>query len=137
MLNVACKKFVSANNISLYKKHVISVKIVSAAGFIHGIRVPTDWNVPNTGMSLLTHRRNFRIATQFWSKLKPEADVLKKRCSENMQQIYRRTRMPKCDFKLYWNRTSAWVFSCTFAAHFQNTFPQEHLWVAAYVKPVP
>ena len=24
--------------------------------------------------------------------------VLKKRCSENMQQIYRRTPMPKCDF---------------------------------------
>ena len=25
--------------------------------------------------------------------------VLEKRCSENMQQIYRRTPMPKCDFK--------------------------------------
>ena len=42
--------------------------------------------------------------------------VLKKMCSENMQQIYRRTPMPKCDFnkvalKNYWNRTSAWVFS--------------------------
>ena len=24
--------------------------------------------------------------------------VLKKKCSENMQQIYRRTPMPKCDF---------------------------------------
>ena len=24
--------------------------------------------------------------------------VLRKRCSENMQQIYRRTPMPKCDF---------------------------------------
>ena len=28
----------------------------------------------------------------------PPRDVLKKRCSENMQQIYRRTPMPKCDF---------------------------------------
>ena len=33
-----------------------------------------------------------------------------------MQQIYRRTPMAKCDFnkvalQLYWNRTSAWVFS--------------------------
>ena len=26
--------------------------------------------------------------------------VLKKRCSENMQQIYRATAMPKCDFTL-------------------------------------
>ena len=28
----------------------------------------------------------------------PPRDVLKKRGSENMQQIYRRTSMPKCDF---------------------------------------
>ena len=32
--------------------------------------------------------------------------------------------------KLYWNHTSAWVFSCKFAAYFQNTFFWEHLWVA-------
>ena len=46
--------------------------------------------------------------------------------------------MPKCDFnkvalQLYWNHTSAWVFSCKFAAYFQNNFSQEHLWVAASV----
>ena len=39
--------------------------------------------------------------------------ILKKRCSENIQHIYRRTPMPECDFKkvafqLYWNRASAW-----------------------------
>ena len=28
----------------------------------------------------------------------PSRGVLSKRCSENMQQIYRRTPMPKCDF---------------------------------------
>ena len=28
----------------------------------------------------------------------PFRGVIKKRCSENMQQIYRRTPMPKCDF---------------------------------------
>ena len=27
--------------------------------------------------------------------------------------------------------TSAWVFSCTFAAYFQNTFSKEHLWRSA------
>ena len=37
----------------------------------------------------------------------PSRGVLKKRCLENMQQIYRRTPMPKCDFnkvtkQLYW-----------------------------------
>ena len=36
--------------------------------------------------------------------LHTEAGVLKKRCSGNMPQIYRRTPMPKCD------------------AYFQNTF---------------
>ena len=29
------------------------------------------------------------------------------------------------------NHTSIWVFSCKFAAYFQNTFSQEHLWRAA------
>ena len=28
----------------------------------------------------------------------PLTGVPRKRCSENMQQIYRRTPMPKCDF---------------------------------------
>ena len=56
-----------------------------------------------------------------------QSEVLKKRCSGNMQQIYRRKPMLKCDFnkvakQLYWNHTSAWVFSCKFAAYFQNTF---------------
>ena len=57
----------------------------------------------------------------------PPSSVPRKRCSENMQQICRRTPMPKCNFnkvalQLYWNRTSAWVFSCKSAANFQNTF---------------
>ena len=42
-------------------------------------------------------------------------------------EIYKRTPTPKCNFnkialQLYWNRTSEWVFSCKFAAYFQNTF---------------
>ena len=53
--------------------------------------------------------------------------VLRKRCSQNMQQIYRRTLMPKCDFnktalQLYRNHTLACVFSCKFAEYFQNSF---------------
>ena len=61
------------------------------------------------------------------SQKQPSRGVFSKRCSENMQQIYRRTPMPKCDFnnvakQLYWNHTSVLVFSCKFAAYFQNTF---------------
>ena len=57
----------------------------------------------------------------------PPWGVHRKRCSENIQQIYRRTPMPKCDFnkvvlQLYWNHTLAWLLSCKFAAYFQNNF---------------
>ena len=57
----------------------------------------------------------------------PSRGVLWKRCSGNMQQIYRRTPVLKCDLnkvslQLYWNFTSASVFSCKFAAYFRNTF---------------
>ena len=49
-----------------------------------------------------------------------------------MQQIYRKTLMLKYDFdkvaeQLYWNITSAWVFSFKLAAYFCNTFSFEHL----------
>ena len=69
-------------------------------------------------------------------KKQPSRGVLIKRCSENMQQICRRTPIPKCDFnkvakELYWNHTLAWVFSCKFNAYFQNIFSLEHLWRAA------
>ena len=44
-----------------------------------------------------------------------------------MQQINRRTPMPKCDFnkaalQLYLNHTLAWVFFCKFVAKFRNIF---------------
>ena len=55
--------------------------------------------------------------------------VLRKWCSENMRQIYRRTLMPKCDSnkvakQLYGNRTSTWVFSCKICCTFS-----EHLYL--------
>ena len=65
-------------------------------------------------------------AVRFIQK-QPSRGALKKRCFENMQQIYRRTHMPKHCFnnvalQLYWNRTSARAFSCKFAAPFlKNT----------------
>ena len=75
------------------------------------------------------------LPVRFWLFQKqPPRGVPWKRFSENMQYIYRRTPILKCDFiQLYWNCTLAWVFSCKVAAYFQNTFSQEHLWVAASV----
>ena len=68
--------------------------------------------------------------TNLWYSHSTEAAyVRRKRCCENMQQIYRRTPTTKCDFnkvvkQLYWNHTSAWVLSYKLAAYFQNTFPK-------------
>ena len=55
-----------------------------------------------------------------------------------MQQIYKTTPMPTWDFhkfalQLFWNHTSAWVFSSKFDAYFQNAFSKEHLWRATSV----
>ena len=53
--------------------------------------------------------------------------VLRKRCYENVHQMYRRKPISKSNFnkvalQLYWSRTSIWVFSCKFAAYFHKTF---------------
>ena len=50
----------------------------------------------------------------------PLSGVLGKRYSENMQQIYKRTPIPKCDF----NKVAAINFN-KFAAYSQNPFSQE------------
>ena len=91
--------------------------------------------------SLFSKNSNFNLN---WNNMEtilkiqkqPPRGILRKRFSENMQQIYRRTTLPKCDFnkvakQLYWNRTSAWVFSCKLAAYFQKNFSSEHLLMAA------
>ena len=41
---------------------------------------------------------------QLIRKIATSRDILRKRCSENTQQIYRRTPMPKCDF----NKVASW-----------------------------
>ena len=66
-----------------------------------------------------------------FKKKQPSRYVLRKRCSENMQQIYRSKPKPKCDFnkvslQLYWTHASAWVFSL-----FSEHLFLEHLWTAS------
>ena len=68
----------------------------------------------------------------FNSQKQQSSGVLRKRCSEIMQKIYRRTPMPKpkCDFnkvakQLYWNRVSAWVFSVNLLHIFRAPFPRD------------
>ena len=67
---------------------------------------------------------------QTWTKneqKQPSRGFLKKRYSENTKQIYRRTLVPNCDFnkvakQLYWNHSTARMFSCKSAVYFQKTF---------------
>ena len=90
-----------------------------------------SWDVMIPVISISINLTNSHFLDCFKSvniiQKQPSRDVLKKRCSENMQQNYRKTPMPKCDFnkdalQLHWNHTSAWLFSRRFAAYFQNTF---------------
>ena len=101
-------------------------------------KISFKWNIHCHFSKLLTiifHWYIFRnnlifytfSALIFKGQKQPSRGVLKKSCSGSMQQIYRRTPMPKCDFnkvakQLYWNHSSAWVFSCKFAVYFQDTF---------------
>ena len=58
-------------------------------------------------------------------KKKPFRVVLRKSCSENMQQIYRRTPISKCDCVICNFIEIALRHGCSlyeFAAYFQNTF---------------
>ena len=97
------------------------------------------WNYQIILQNIAKHIKCFICMHQVISHLTEDEDkchckhkqhstcVLRKRCSENMQQIYKRLPMPKCDFnkvalQLYWYHNSAWVFSCIFAACFQNSF---------------
>ena len=58
------------------------------------------------------------------SQKQPFRGVLEKRCSENVQQIYRRILMPKYDLnKVAKHR----CFSVTFARFFRTAFFKEHL----------
>ena len=56
----------------------------------------------------------------------PPRGVPRKRCSENIPQIYRRTPMPKCDFNKVLKSHFGMGVLLKFSAYFQNTFFQEH-----------
>ena len=82
--------------VSLYFQEVTITLLINP--FLRG-KVQLDFNVPfdlpqNIRKPLGDQKKNIRKKRQ----KQPPRGVLRKRCSENMQQIYRRTPMPKCDF---------------------------------------
>ena len=79
--------------------------------------------------------RKFTCPTKKWFikmysfQKQPPRRILRKSCSENMQQIYWKTPMSKCDFnkvakQLYWNPTSAWVSLVNLLHIFRTPFPR-------------
>ena len=121
---------------------MISVKYSSLGGCFRKFK-------KNTHVKCNQHRKpqllNVFALNHFMSgnselQKQPPRGVPRKKCSENIQQIYRKTPMLKCNFnkalELYWNHTSAWVFSCKFPAYFQCTFSSEHLQMAAFAAAI-
>ena len=88
----------------------------------------SEFSVKSLTLKVCKPMKGMKIIWQchkiFWSEASSYPEVFLGRYSKNMQQIYRRTRMSKCNFNKLanWHRTSAWMFSCNFAAYFQNTF---------------
>ena len=73
-------------------------------------------------LSIYTKKVDIKIATSVDNSKQKQSfrGVHRKRFSENLQQIYWRTPLVKCDFKnvskkVYCNNISAWVFFCRFA----------------------
>ena len=60
------------------------------------VKVMTKSANGNLNILSILFRGLFKILLNI--KKQPSRGVLKKRCSENIQQIYRRTPMSKCDF---------------------------------------
>ena len=48
------------------------------------------------------------------------------------ESIHAEVQFNKATKELYWNHTLTWVFSCKFAAYFQNGFSKEHIWTATF-----
>ena len=95
--------------INLYTRHICSFEI-----FVGALQTC----VTSGEYTFCLRNKNIR-------QKQPSKSVLWKMCFENMQQIYRRISMPKCD------HTLSSLFSCKFAAYFQNTFLYQRLRRAA------
>ena len=86
-------------------------------------------NITTYGTERLKTYFNF---SRFIQK-QPSTGAFIKKCPENMQQIYRRTPMPKGDFQkvvlqIYWNHTSAWMFSCNLLHIFRTPLYKNTFW---------
>ena len=105
---LAYSTFVSMKNAKrLLKLHLLTDSNCKYQGLITWVKwVSSDMMLSENGLLLTTSFLSFRRKQLFADFFKvgvltslqkqPLRGVSRKRCSENMQQIYRRTPMPKC-----------------------------------------
>ena len=84
-----------------------------------------DWTRCCRSAYLLPLTKNVTVTQK-----QPPRGVIRKGCSENMQQTHAEMRFgehhaehhAEVAEQIYWNHTLVWVLSYEFAAYFQNTF---------------
>ena len=92
-------KFSTNDFVSKCEQH--AVKYIKTEGWINAL---IHTITPSFQCSLLKFLKTSEKGLKgnglesFIGQKQPPRGVLRKRCSKNMQQIYRRTPMPKCDF---------------------------------------
>ena len=129
MCNLSAKRFQS--KMCIFLSLLITIKRIKLFFSIFFACNLTWWDFANSWCLC-----NIFDALKDLSK-QPLRGVLRKKCSENMQQISWGASMPKCDFnkvalQLYWNPTSAWMFSIKFATNVKNDFSQGHIWTTGF-----
>ena len=78
---------------AIVSKLLLYLAVPTVVSFPYKIKFfPVFRAIAATAPSLVCHSLLFRVQKQ------PSRDVLTNRCSENMDQIYRRTPLQKCDF---------------------------------------
>ena len=85
------------------------------------------WSCATQLWSLMCYQGALHHSTESYimQQYAPLLNKISAKLWENQKQPSKGTTMPKCDFnkvakKLYWNHTSAWMFSCKVAAYFQK-----------------
>ena len=81
-------------NMIIYKCATLSLTFSRSSGSLSEIFYFCSYILNN----LFEHRQLALKVPFIYSQKQPSRSVLRKRCSENTQQIYRWTPMPKCDF---------------------------------------
>ena len=119
--------------IELILSKCISVNVFVFSKF-NNVSLESAWNSTES-----VRRVIFKTLSSRYYQKQPSRCVLRKRCSENIQQIYRRTPMPKYDFNTvalqpYWKRTLLWCSPVNLLHIFRKPFPLDGCFLELFSK---